>query len=117
MTGALAGSRLEGAYRGADLVVAPSRVESYGMAISDALRRGIPVVASSVGGIPQTVESRAAVLVPPDRPRALGDALRRWMADPGLRERLTRQARTDRADIPHWSATVDRVAATLAGVR
>jgi glycosyltransferase involved in cell wall biosynthesis len=117
MTGALTGSRLESAYRGADLVVAPSRVESYGMAITDALRRGIPVVASSVGGIPQTVESRAAVLVPPNRPRALGEALRRWMADPEMRERLTQQARSDRADIPPWSVTVDRVAATLAGVR
>ena len=117
MTGALSGGRLEGAYRSADLVVAPSRVESYGMAIADALRRGIPVVASSVGGIPDTVASRAAILVPPDRPRALGDVLRRWMADPGLRERLTDQARSGRADIPPWSDTVDRIAATLAGVR
>ena len=100
MTGALVGSRLESAYRGTDLVVAPSRVESYGMAIADALRRGIPVVASDVGGIPRTVASRAAVLVPPDRPRALGDALRRWMADPQLRERLTDQARSGRADLP-----------------
>jgi glycosyltransferase involved in cell wall biosynthesis len=117
MTGALAGNRLEDAYGSADLVVAPSRVESYGMAIADALRRGIPVVASSVGGIPNTVASHAAVLVPPDRPRALGDALRRWMVDPGLRERLTEQARSDRAAIPPWSATVDRIAVTLAGVR
>lgn len=117
LTGALAGAALDGAYRATDLLVAPSRVESYGMAIADALRRGIPVVASSVGGIPQTVASRAAVLVPPDRPRALTDALRRWMVDPGLRERLTDEARRGRAGMPTWSATVDRIAATLAGVR
>jgi glycosyltransferase involved in cell wall biosynthesis len=117
MTGALAGDRLQDAYGNADLVVAPSRVESYGMAIADALRRGIPVVASNVGGIPSTVAARAAVLVPPGQPRALGDALRRWMADPALRERLTEQARRERATIPPWSATVERVAQALAGVR
>lgn len=114
LTGALAGGALDRAYRGADLVVAPSRVESYGMAIADALRRGIPVVASSVGGIPQTVAARAAVLVPPDRPQALRAALQRWMTDPGLRERLTDQARRGRAGLPSWSATVARIADILA---
>ena len=86
LTGALAEDDLDRAYQRADLVVAPSRVESYGMAIADALRRGIPVVASRVGGIPQTVESRAAVLVPPGQPQALADALRRWIVGAGPAE-------------------------------
>jgi glycosyltransferase involved in cell wall biosynthesis len=118
MAGVLAEDELDRAYGHADLLVAPSRAESYGMAIADALRRGIPVVASSVGGIPQTVAaSRAAVLVPPGEPEALGHALRRWMLDAGLRARLTDEARRGRTLLPYWSDTVDRIAQTLAGVR
>jgi glycosyltransferase involved in cell wall biosynthesis len=49
MTGALADDDLDAAYQAADLLVAPSRSESYGMAIVDALARGIPVIASNVG--------------------------------------------------------------------
>ena len=58
MTGALA-QDLDAAYRAADLLVAPSRTESYGMAIADALARGIPVIGSNVGGIPLTVFARS----------------------------------------------------------
>jgi glycosyltransferase involved in cell wall biosynthesis len=118
MAGVLTGDELDSAYRRADLVVAPSRAESYGMAIADALRRGIPVVASSAGGIPQTVAgSRAAVLVPPDEPAPLADALRRWMLDPALRARLKAEARRGRGRLPRWSETADRVSRTLGGVR
>ena len=58
MTGVLNRDELDRAYQRADLLVAPSRTESYGMAIADALRRGIPVMVSRTGGIPQTVASR-----------------------------------------------------------
>lgn len=118
MAGVLGGDELERAYRRSDLLVAPSRAESYGMAIADALRRGIPVVASSVGGIPQTVAaSHAAVLVPPGEPRALSDALQRWITDPALRARLTDDARRGRSQLPRWDDSVERIATTLAGVR
>ncbi len=118
MAGTLTEHELDDAYRGADLVVAPSRVESYGMAIADALRRGIPVVASTVGGIPQTVAgSGAAVLVPPGRPEALTEVLSRWMVDPGLRARLKDEALRTRSTLPRWSDTADRIAATLARMR
>ena len=117
MTGALEPGALQRVYQGADLVVAPSRVESYGMAVADALRRGIPVLASQVGGIPQAVApSGAAVLVPPGQPAALRDALERWMVDPGLRERMKAEALRSRSRLPRWSDTANRIAQTLAGV-
>lgn len=116
MTGALADD-LDAAYRAADLLVAPSRTESYGMAIADALARGIPVIASNVGGIPLTVSpGRAAILVPPE-PQALSSALERWMLDPALRRRLTAQAVRGRASIPRWNDTVDGVTQALVSVR
>lgn len=118
MVGVLTEAELDRAYRQADLVVAPSRAESYGMAIADALRRGIPVVASRVGGIPQTVaDTRAAVLVPPDESAALGEALREWMRDPALRAGMRAEARRARTRLPQWSDTAERVSRTLAGVR
>ena len=83
----------------------------------EALRRGIPVVASSVGGIPQTVSPAAAVLVPPDQPAALRQALEYWMIDPGLRARLKAGAQRAGARLPQWSDTVARVAASLEEAR
>src|SRR5690606_20279545 len=115
--GVLGGADLDAAYRAADLLVAPSRTESYGMAIADALGRGIPVIASRVGGIPSTVApGRAAVLVPPE-PGALSRALDRWMTDPALRSRLKDEALRGRSSLPRWSDTVDRVAETLGALR
>ncbi|MEU1973030.1 glycosyltransferase family 4 protein [Microbacterium sp. NPDC019599] len=114
MPGVLAGAALDEALGGADLLVAPSRVEAYGMVVADALRRGIPVVASDVGGIPEAVaSSEAAVLVPPGDAWALRVALERWVADPALRARLTGEARRGRDRLPRWTDTAARVAAVL----
>ena len=118
MPGVLTEGELDAAYRKADLVVAPSRVESYGMAVADALGRGIPVVATTAGGLPQTVAgSGAALLVPPGDPAALTAALRRWMVDPRLRSRLKDEAVRTRSALPRWSDTVDRVEDTLRRLR
>lgn len=115
--GVLSGDDLDAAYARADLLVAPSRTESYGIAIADALRRGIPVVASRVGGIPEAVEpGGAALLVPPDRPDALADALRRWMTDPAARARLSDEARRGAVTRQDWSDTARTVDAALAGL-
>lgn len=103
---------LDALYARTDLLVAPSRTESYGMAVADALRRGIPVVATDVGGIREAVDpGRAAMLVPPDRPEALRDALGRWMTDPSLRAALTAEARRAgplRASWADTACTIDR---------
>lgn len=114
MAGVLTGPALESAYRGADLLIAPSRVEAYGMAVTDALRRGIPVLASDVGGIPEAVASSAGVvLVPPGDPVALGAALERWLTDPEFRAGLTRAARETSARLPSWEDTAAEVARAL----
>src|SRR5690606_23975292 len=55
LAGPRTGPQLAAAYAGADLVVLPSHAETYGMVVTEALARGIPVVATEVGGVPQAL--------------------------------------------------------------
>ena len=52
LSGPLVGAELESAYAGCDLLVTASRGETYGMVVTEALARGIPVLATRVGGLP-----------------------------------------------------------------
>jgi hypothetical protein len=109
MTGVLDTTGLDAAYRRSGILVAPSRAESFGMAIADARRRGLPVIASAVGGIPEAVAGGGALLVGNDDPVALAAALHRWMTDPLLRARLRDEAAHARAGVPRWSDTVAHI--------
>jgi glycosyltransferase involved in cell wall biosynthesis len=117
-TGPLAGAELDRAYAAADLLVLPSRAETYGMVLTEALAHGVPVLATGVGGVAEAIGagSPPALLVPPEDPAALGAALRRWLGDAALRERLRRAARERRATLRGWSATAADVAGVLADV-
>ena len=115
LSGVLTGSELATRYRRGGLLVAPSRVESSGMAIAEARAHGLPVVAARVGGIPDTVSGGGAVLVPPDDPAALAAALDAWMTDPALRRRLRTEAQAARTALPTWADTVIAVAGALDG--
>jgi glycosyltransferase involved in cell wall biosynthesis len=106
------------AYAAADLAVAPSRTETYGMAAAEALARGLPLVATTGGGLPDTVGhapdgTRPGLLVPPDDPAALAAALRRWFDEPALRAQLRSAATARAATLPTWTATAEAVAAAL----
>jgi glycosyltransferase involved in cell wall biosynthesis len=118
--GALTEEDLSRSYGEADLLVLPSRSETYGMVVTEALARGLPVVAADVGGVPEALGhgadgSRPGMLVPPEDPAALGAALRAWLGDADLRRRLRRAARERRASLADWSTTTSIVADVLAG--
>ncbi|MGX1702674.1 glycosyltransferase [Microbacterium sp. NPDC055357] len=116
LAGVCTADELDRRYDGTDLLVAPTRVEAYGMVVAEAQARGIPVLASGVGGVPEAVADDAALLVPPGDAGALADALRQWMTDPDLRGRLTTAARRARPLRRGWDTTVARVSDALAGV-
>jgi len=114
------GADLDRSYAAADLVILPSRAETYGMVVTEALARGLPVIATDVGGVTEALGHgsdglRPGLLAPPDDPAALAGALRRWLADAELRARLRRAARDRRASLAGWSTTASRLAAVLTG--
>jgi glycosyltransferase involved in cell wall biosynthesis len=114
------GADLDRSYVAADLLVLASRAETYGMVVTEALARGLPVVAAEVGGVAEALGHgadgiRPGLLVPPDDPAALGAALRAWLGDAELRRRLRRAARQRRASLSGWSTTTSVLAGVLAG--
>ncbi|WP_260470557.1 glycosyltransferase family 4 protein [Streptomyces sp. RP5T] len=117
LAGPQAGAELDASYNAADLMVLTSYAETYGMAVTEALARGIPVLATDVGGLPEAV-GRApdggvpGILVPPEDPAALAAELRGWFGEADVRRRLKAAARGRRAALDGWATT----ARSLAGV-
>ncbi|MFF2203920.1 glycosyltransferase family 4 protein [Streptomyces sp. NPDC058145] len=117
LAGPRAGAELDAEYASADLMVLTSYAETYGMAITEALARGVPVLATDVGGVSEAV-GRApdggvpGILVPPEDPAALAAELRGWFGEPDVRRRLKAAARGRRAALDGWATT----ARSLAGV-
>ncbi|MBC9821009.1 glycosyltransferase family 4 protein [Terrabacter sp. MAHUQ-38] len=114
--GPLAGVALDEAYAAADLLVLPSLTETYGMVVTEALARGIPVLATAVGGVPEAIGSEGGppgLLVPSGRPDLLADALRSWLGDDDLRSRLRRRAVERRLALTPWSGTAAEVSGVL----
>jgi glycosyltransferase involved in cell wall biosynthesis len=114
------GPQLDRAYAAADLLVLASHAETYGMVVTEALARGLPVVAADVGGVTEALGhgqdgTRPGLLVPAGDPAALGAALRAWLADAGLRGRLRRAARERRSFLCGWQAPSSVIAGVLAG--
>jgi glycosyltransferase involved in cell wall biosynthesis len=87
----------------ADMLLLPSLHEGTPYVVLEAMQLGIPIVASSVGGIPDILQhQRSALLITPTDCQSLIDAVSRLMGDSGLRSRLTRAAREE--FLLHWSA-------------
>ncbi len=104
------GAALDASYAEADLLVLPSRAETYGMVVTEALARGIPVLGTRVNGVPEALGTAPdgtvpGVLVPPGDPGALAGALRGWLTDAGLRQRWRAAARARRETLRGWDET------------
>ncbi len=118
LPGVLTSAALSDAYTKADLLVAPSRSETYGMTVTEALAHGLPVLATAVGGLPEALGStadgtRPGQLVPPTDPAALAAALRDWLGDESHRDRLRAAARQRRSTLRGWDQTTQDLANAL----
>ena len=80
---------LHGLYAGCDLFVAPSRFESFGLILLEAMMFAKPLVASDIGGMAEVVsDGENGFLVPPGEVQALGDAIDRLLGSEELRQRF-----------------------------
>ncbi len=118
LTGVLTSAVLSRAYTAADLLVAPSRSETYGMTVTEALAHGLPVLAADVGGLPEALGCtadgiRAGQLIPPADPDALAAALGDWLGDEHHRRRLRAAAQQRRSTLRGWDQTTQEIANAL----
>jgi len=118
LSGVLIGAALSRAYTTADLLVAPSRSETYGMTVTEALAHGLPVIAAAVGGLPEALGStadgtRPGQLIPPGDPAALAAALADWLGDERHRHRLRAAARQRRSTLCGWEQTTQEIVNAL----
>jgi len=118
LTGVLTGAALSHAYTAADLLVAPSRSETYGMTVTEALAHGLPVIAAAAGGLPEALGftgdgMRPGQLVPPGDPAALAAAIGDWLGDEHHRHRLRTAARQRRSTLRGWDQTTQEIANAL----
>ena len=103
-------------YRAADVLVVPSRSESFGLVAAEAQACGLPVVAAAVGGLSHTVaDGQSGILVSGWDPADYAAALHRILTEPGLAARLSTGA-VAQAEQFSWPATADRLLELYSGI-
>lgn len=100
--GAVPSAQLASLYAASDVFVLASRFEGYGMAYSEAIAHGLPVIGTTAGAIPDTVPAGAGILVAPEDAPAFASALRRVIENADQRKRLATSARAAADQLPNW---------------
>jgi glycosyltransferase involved in cell wall biosynthesis len=100
-------------YDRADLFVLATLHETYGMAVAEALARGLPVISTTTGAIAELVGDDAGLLVPPGDVTALAGALSYVLGDARVREQLASGARRARDRLPTWDEAFSKMTAAL----
>lgn len=112
LAGRLSEEEVNARLQQADLFVAPSLYESFGLIFLEAMRWGTPVIGTTAGGIPEIVrDGETGLLVPPESPSDLAAAMLRLLRDPSLRGQLGAAGRRRAED--HFS--IEHTARRVAG--
>jgi glycosyltransferase involved in cell wall biosynthesis len=115
LTGAV--SQLAPYYAAADILAISSITEGSPNALLEAMAARLPVVATSVGGIPEIVtDEESAILVPPRNPPALAQAMARLLSEPEEAHRMAERAHRDIVERFDPQARACRLAAVYADV-
>lgn len=111
LAGAVSDTDLAKAYARADLFVMPSLFEGYGMVLTEALARGLPILCTTGGAAAETAPDEAALKVLPGDVAALRQGLRVLIDDDAARRARADAAWRAAASLPRWHETATRVAA------
>jgi glycosyltransferase involved in cell wall biosynthesis len=105
----------EALWMSADLFALTSYFEGYGVAIAEALRRGLPVAVTNVGAVPTLVGPEAGVVCAPGDVEQLSKAMRRMIFDRPLLHDMAEVAWQSGQSLPSWNEQAALLAAALSG--
>lgn len=105
----------EALWAGTDLFALTSYFEGYGVAIAEAMRRGLAVAVTNVGAVPALVGPRAGVVCVPGDVEQLSKAMRRLIFDRALQRDMAEAAWQSGQSLPSWNEQAACLAAVLAG--
>jgi glycosyltransferase involved in cell wall biosynthesis len=117
LAGKVVPATLERHYESAVVFVSASLFEGYGMALAEAMARGLPMVIAVGGAAGETADETTALHVETGNIEALAAALRRVLTDKKLRDRLADSAWEAGRTLPTWHETTRRLAAVILGLR
>lgn len=116
LAGTVPESDLAQAYHDADVFVLASYYEGYGMVFAEAIARGLPVIGTTGGAIPEAVPKGTGILVPPGNMPALVDALREMIAEPDKRGLYAAAAKRAATSLPGWTQSAGLFARAIEAV-
>jgi glycosyltransferase involved in cell wall biosynthesis len=116
LEGGLPQADLDARWRSADVYVSASLHEGYGMAVAEAIARGLPTVTTGADAIRDWLDPSAALIVPERSPQALRAALSRVLSDPALRAELRGAALVQAARFPSSADAAAAVGRRLAAL-
>lgn len=106
--GAVDEAVIQKAYESADVFVLPSLFEGYGMAYAEAIVRGIPVIGTTAGAIPETVPDACGILVEPENVKELAQALEQLITNTKLREQYKKKTLKAEPSFPTWESSANQ---------
>lgn len=116
LAGALPDRDLQRAYARSDVFVMPSLYEGYGMVLTEAVARGLPIVCTTAGAMADTAPDDASLKVPAGDATVLAEALRKVISDHELRQRLADNSWQRARQLPRWESTAEKIAHVLQSV-
>lgn len=105
--GALDDAALEDEWQAADIFALATWHEGYGMAVAEAMARGLPLALTTGGAVAELAPPGAAILSPPGGWDSLSRGLRRVIADPGLRAAMAEASWRGGQALPRWEDRAD----------
>ena len=109
--GELSGESLYKEYRDATIFVFPTLYETQGVVLLEAMVAGLPVIASKIGPIEDVVklEEGSAILIDPNNPDEIADAITRVLEDESLRKELSAKGRKLVSERFRWEQIAEKI--------